>query len=189
MARALWRGWRRWNEVSWNHPRRTWRDRGASRRSRHRRRRLRRRPGSDCQASPTPTEWQIPSQCVASSLSPLGFRECAVWIASCNLEARAWSEHRFADTKDELWWNVREAIRLGDLALLSAEEITQWGCPPARTQSGNSRTLPLRQTTAVGSSCGMSARPTDRWTGLGTYPLRVRTSRTAFFSPGMGTRG
>src|SRR5262245_13314854 len=48
----------------------------------------------------------IPRYFVASRNSPLDARACFVGIDSCNLEARAWSEHRFASRKDELWWNA-----------------------------------------------------------------------------------
>lgn len=74
-------------------------------------------------------EGNIPRYYVRSEHSPLQPLPRTIPIESCNLDARAWSEHRFADRCDELWWNAREAIRQGVLALPSPEEITRWGLP------------------------------------------------------------
>lgn len=39
------------------------------------------------------------------------------WVIPVNFGANAFTPHKFLDTKSELWWNLREALREGNLAL------------------------------------------------------------------------
>lgn len=60
-----------------------------------------------------------------------------VTLVPLNFGAAAFEKERFPDMKDELWWEFREELRTGTLALPPDEELAKWGLPKGGNRHHN----------------------------------------------------